>query len=213
MSETPPVKNQYRPGSLLLVIGLLGLVLTSIFLSRRSVNEAQKASTSLYRDRLVPSGILVNLTSAIFRKRLVLETHVLTAEKRDIKSVSMRLERLNRRIDSLLAAFQQTKLTTEEANGLRLLKQRLIVYNLLEAKLTTKSAASPNTQLALFTSTGNTAFSQVIQILDELSGLQLTVGEKLLGKSSGQTNYIYVMTALQIGLVLMIGLSMFWHRF
>ncbi len=209
---TSSVKKQSRLQAVMLVIGLLGLVLTSIFLSRRSVHEIQKLSASIYQDRLVPSGILVNLTSAIYRKRLVLETHLLTVGKPDNRQIGSGLERINRRIDSLLTEFDRTKLTVREADRLKMLKERLSIYNGLETQLATNQFSSPGTQRSLIADAGSASFGQVAQLLDELSALQLTVGEKLLSESSGQTNYIYVLTALQIGLVVMIGVSLFWHR-
>lgn len=68
----PSPDNHFPVRSILLVIGSLGLILTSIFLSRRSVHDIQQASVSIYKDRLVPTGILVNLTATIYRKRLLL---------------------------------------------------------------------------------------------------------------------------------------------
>jgi hypothetical protein len=199
--------------SLLLVISLLGLILISIFLSRRSVHDIQQASASIYKDRLVPTGILVNLTAMVYRKRLLMETYVLATQKPNRASVASTLELINRRIDSLLTEFTQTKLTVKETDQLQLLQQRLTVHDQIEGQLMAGMTDQPTTQLALFTGRGTTAFSQVAQTLDQLAALQLTVGEELLGDSRGQTNYIYILTALQIGLVLTIGLSLFWHRF
>ena len=206
-------KKYSRLQSTLLVIGLLGLVLTSIFLSRRSVHEVQQASVAIYQDRLVPSGILVNLTSAIYQKRLVLDTYVLTRGKSDTRMISSELERLNRRIDSLLTDFERTKLTVREGDRLQLLRERLSIYNSLETQLTTNQPNQPGTQRTRLIGTSSASFGQVTQMLDELSALQLTVGKELLSESRGQANYIYVLTALQIGLVLLIGVSLFWHRF
>ena len=208
-----PAKKPSRLQSIMLIVGLLGLTLISIFLNRRSVHEIQKIASSIYQDRLVPSGILVNLTSAIYRKRLVLETFVLTVGETDRRQVSSGLERLNRQIDSLLTEFERTKLTVIEANRLQLLKEQLKLYNGLETQLTTNQTGSSGSQRALFASTGSTSFGQVAQTLDELSALQLRVGEELLGESRGRTNYIYVLTALQIGLSVVISVSLFWHRF
>ncbi len=170
------------------------------------------ATCIIYKDRLVPSGIIVNLTSAIYRKRLLLETYVLLNEKPEATQMASALERLNRRVDSLLTDFRRTTLTVREADQLRVLKQQLTVYNQLEADLTKNRVDSKKGQQALFAGSGSTAFGQIAQTLDELSALQLTVGEELLGESRGQTNSIYVLTAIQIGLVLMIALSLFWHR-
>ena len=202
--------NRSKVRSLLLMISLLGLIFTSIFLSRRSAHDIQQASASTYKDRLVPTGMLVNLTATVYQKRLLLETYVLATNKPNIGLI---VSTLNRRTDSLLTEFEQTKLTIKEADRLQLLKQRLAVYNQLEGELTTQFIEMPKAQQTLFAGSGSTAFGQVAQTLDELASLQLNVGEELLNESRGQTNYIYVLTALQIGLVLVIGLSLFWHRF
>jgi len=211
MTPSPDKHSPVR--SILLVIGLLGLILTSIFLSRRSVHDIQQASVSIYKDRLVPTGILVNLTATIYRKRLLLETYVLASQKPNKESITSSVDRHNRRIDSLIVEFEHTSLTAKEADRLRSLKQQLTDYNQQESKLTSSLLNQATAQQALFVDSSSTAFDQVAQRLDELASLQLTVGEELLGESRGETNYIYVLTALQIGLVLLIGISLFWHRF
>ncbi len=211
MTPLPHTRSSVR--SILLVIALLGLILISVFLSRRSIHDIQEASLSIYKDRLLPTGMLVNLTATVYRKRLLLETYVLATQKPNRELVASTLDRLNRRIDSLIMEFERTTLTVKEADRLESLKQQLAVYNQLEGKLTTRLIDRPMAQETLFAGSGGTAFGQVAQTLDELVSLQLTVGEELLDESRGQTNYIYVLTALQIGLVLMIGLSLFWHRF
>jgi len=205
--------NHSPARTILLVIGLLGLILTSIFLSRRSVHHIQETFVSIYTDRLVPTGMIVNLTATVYRKRLLLETYSLAPKKPDMTLLSSTLNRLNRRIDSLLTEFEQTKLTVKEAGQLQLLKQRLVVYNQLEGELMTNLTDLFKTRRVLFAASSSTSFLQVAQTLDELASLQLTVGEELLGESRSQSNYIYVLTAVQIGLVLVIGISLFWHRF
>lgn len=197
----------------LLIVSLLGLSLTSIFLSRRSVHQIQEASASIYKDRLVPTAIIANLTSKIYQKRLLLEPQVLGKAEPGASFMGSTLDRLNRQVDSLLTEFGQTKLTPEEADQLTLLKQRLAVYNQLEGEITTKLVDKPQAQQVLFAGTGHTAFGQVAQTLTDLSTLQLTVGEQLLDQSRGQTIYIYVLTTVQIGLVVIVGLSLFWQRF
>ncbi|CCH52592.1 hypothetical protein BN8_01604 [Fibrisoma limi BUZ 3] len=196
----------------LLIVSLLGLILTSIFLSRRSVHQIQEASTSIYKDRLVPTAIIAKLTSQVYQKRLLLEPYVLGKTTSDVDLVVAGLDRINRQIDSLLTEFGQTKLTPKEADQFNRLKQRLAVYNELEGDLTKNLTDLPRAQQIFFVGTGYTAFGQVAQTLAELSTLQLTVGEELVSESRGQSNYIYVLTAIQIGLVLTVGLSLFWHR-
>ncbi len=209
MEQTPKTRSPLR--LTLLIVSLLGLSLTSIFLSRRTVHQIQQASASIYKDRLVPTAIIASLTSNIYQKRLLLEPHVLGGTKPGTNLST--LDRLNRRVDSLLTEFALTTLTPEEADQLTLLKKRLAAYNQLEAEITTKLVDQPEAQRVVFAGTGRTAFGQVAQTLTDLSTLQLTVGEQLLNESRGQTNYIYVLTTIQIGLVLVVGLSLFWRRF
>ncbi|ADB38954.1 hypothetical protein Slin_2942 [Spirosoma linguale DSM 74] len=209
-------KTYYNPlpvRSVLLVISLLGLILTSIFLSRRSTHKIQEESVSIYKDRLVPTAILVNLMSTVYGKRMLLETKLLTIEKPDSGLVGSSLDQFNRRADSLLTEFERTRLTTKEADHLQLFKRQLNGYDRLEAELAAKFTSLPKDRQVKLTRTASTAFSQIIQTLNELSTLQLTVGEELLERSRGQTNDVYILTALQIGLVLFVGLSLYWHRF
>lgn len=211
MSQTTKPHSPLR--LTLLILSLLGLILTSIFLSRRSIHAVQEASASIYKDRLVPSAIIAQLSARVYQKRLLLETYVLGSTRTNRSQLVGTLSRLNRQVDSLLTEYGRTKLTASEADQFGLLKQRLTAYNQLERELTTNLSDLPKARQTLFTGTGNTTFSEVTQTLAELSTIQLTVGEELVGQSRGETNYIYVLTALQIGLVLFVGLSLFWHRF
>jgi hypothetical protein len=211
MEQPPYTRSSLR--LTLIIVSLLGLSLTSIFLSRRTIHQIQEASASIYQDRLVPTAIIASLTSKIYQKRLLLETHVLGKTGSGASLIGPALNRLNRQVDSLVTEFAQTKLTLEEAGQLTLLKERLAVYNQLEGEITTKSGDQPQAPQMLFAGSGHTAFGQVAQTLTELSTLQLTVGEQLLNQSRGQTNYIYVLTTIQIGLVIIVAFSMFWHKF
>ncbi|GAB3017098.1 MCP four helix bundle domain-containing protein [Spirosoma pulveris] len=209
MSQT--YYNPLRSG--LLVISLLGLILTSIFMSRSNTQKIQEESVSIYKDRLVPTAILVNLMSTVYGKRMMLEAQLLAAEKPDVGLVRSNLDQFNRRTDSLLTEFNRTKLTAKEADQLRLFKRQLSIYDRLEVELATQFTSLPKDRQLQITRTASMAFGQTVQTLNELAALQLTVGQELLEESRGKTNDIYILTALQIGLVLFVGLSLFWHRF
>ena len=196
-----------------LIVSLLGLILTSIFLNRRGIYQIQEASVSIYKDRLIPTAIIAGLTSNIYQKRLLLDPFILGKTEPNGSLVEMRLSRVNDHVDSLLTEFSRTKLTLLEAEQLNLLKQQLAVYNQLEKELTINLPDLPKAQQVLFAGSGYTLFNEVALTLTDLSTLQLEVGEELLNESRGQTNYIYGLTALQIGLVFIVGFSLFWHRF
>ncbi|GAB2535002.1 MCP four helix bundle domain-containing protein [Spirosoma aerophilum] len=207
-------QTKYSPlRSGLLVISLLALILTSIFLSRRNTQKIQEESVSIYKDRLVPTAILVNLMSTIYKKRMLLETTLLASKTDNISQLEPSLNQFDRRTDSLLTEFERTKLTVKEVEWLKLFNRKFVVYNQLEGELTTNFHRLPKEKQVQLAASASAAFAEIIKTLNELSSLQLTVGQELLEESRRQTNDVFVLTALQIGLVLFVGLSLFWHRF
>ncbi|AQG80680.1 MCP four helix bundle domain-containing protein [Spirosoma montaniterrae] len=205
-----PTQPRSRLRATLLLIGILGLILTSIFLSRSSVGQIEKSVASIYKDRLAPTAILVHLTSNLYGKRLVLENYLLSAERPDPTLLQGQMDRSDRHTDSLLTEFEQTRLTQREAEELRAFRQYITEYNQLEKQVLQQATTNrTQAQKMLFTGSGNTAFGQAATKLDELSALQLTVGEELLSESRSNVDHIYVFSALQIGLTLLIGIIVF----
>lgn len=151
-----------------MIASLLGLTLTSFFLSRRRVSQIQQTSASTYKDHLVPTAIIGKLTSQVYSKRLFVESNISSQTKPQPSSIIFALGRFNRQIDSLMTEFLATNLTHKEAEQVDLLKQRLKVYNELEAELAKNLSNRPKAQQILFVGSGNTAFSQVNQTLADL---------------------------------------------
>ncbi len=211
MNQPTPSRSRLR--ATLLLIGILGLILTSIFLSRSSIGQIEKSVASIYKDRLAPTAIIVHLTSNLYGKRLLLENYLLAAESPDPALLQYKMDRSDRHTDSLLTEFEKTKLTVREAEEIKEFRQYITQYNQLEKQVLQQANTNrPQAQQMLFTGSGNAAFGQAATKLDELSALQLSVGEELLSESRSNVDHIYVFTALQIGLTLLIGIIVFRRR-
>ncbi|KAB7731258.1 hypothetical protein F5984_10680 [Rudanella paleaurantiibacter] len=193
-----------RPTTLrdiILFASFLGLILVSVFLCRRALVDIQEMTTSIYEDRLVPTALVVNLTSAVYRKRMLLEKNPPT-EGPAAAALQERVKVDNQRVDSLITDYTKTKLTTEEAGQLRLFQQQLADYNKAEAGVLNRT---PTQTADVYSQTLLDTFGQMLNSLNKLATLQLTVGEDVLEQARQKTRYILILTALQIGLILLIG--------
>ncbi len=209
-----PDSTRNRSRTLFLLIALLSLILVSVFLSRDSLLQLRQASVSTYNDRLVPTAIIVQLTATLNNQRQSLEDYVFSEQKQSMKLLTWQIDHNKRRADSLLTRFSKTLMTEEETIELQAFRRQLADYNQLTNETLTVAATNPSRagQLLLTPSNRN-AFGQMNRTLDQLTTLQLTVGDELLTESNDQTNHIFVLTALQIGMILLICITVLRGRF
>jgi len=209
-----PDSTRNRSRTLFLLIALLSLILVSVFLSRDSLLQLRQASVSTYNDRLVPTAIIVQLTATLNNQRQSLEDYVFSEQKQSMKLLTWQIDHNKRRADSLLTRFSKTLMTEEETIELQAFRRQLTDYNQLTNETLTVAATNPSRagQLLLTPSNRN-AFGQMNRTLDQLTTLQLTVGDELLTESNDQTNHIFVLTALQIGMILLICITVLRGRF
>lgn len=202
-----------RSSTLFLLIALLSLILVSVFLSRDSLLQLRQASVSTYNDRLVPTAIIVQLTATLNNQRQSLEDYVFSEQKQPMNLLTWQIDHNKRRADSLLTKFSKTLMTKEETIELQAFRRQLTDYNQLTDEALTVAATNPGRagQL-LLTPANRNAFGQMNRTLDQLTTLQLTVGDELLTESNDQTNYIFVLTALQIGMIFLLGIAVLRGR-
>jgi len=191
---------------MLLIASFLGLILLSVFLCRRNLTDIQEMTTSIYQDRLVPTATTMSLASAMYRKRQLLDHCAQADQKTSPAVLKWQIEDTNERVDSLIEAFAKTQLTTTEANHLRTFRQRLALYNRSE-----RAFLASATQPTASSDSMAVAFRQLTDELNNLAALQVTVGEDLLDDAREKTRSTLVLTACQIGLILLIG-GLIWQR-
>lgn len=209
----PRNRSNSRLRTIIVFIALFGLILASIFFSRRSAQQIRQSTTSIYNDRLIPTALLVELTETLYGKRLAVENYLLTAGKPDADSPASQLRTADGRIDSLMREFEQTKLTPEESQYLRAFQQSHQSYGQLEKRAVELAKTDlKKAQGLLFADTGPAVFAQATTQLHALTKLQVSVGDELLTESKEEISHVYVLTALQIGLLVLIAFAVFWRN-
>lgn len=190
----------------LLLSSVMILTIISTLISRRVVGRIGESFSSIYKDRLLPAVDLLYLNENLHGKRLLLERHLLAPDGQESAVVRDRLERFDYQIDSLVQDLRQTYLTPEEVGYLRAFTRSQTEYARLEREILTRVDANDRAgATTLFTRDGGTVFRETTVHLNELAHLQTVEGEELLEGAQDEASYLYVITALQIGLCLIIG--------
>lgn len=187
----------------LLLSGMMILILLGTFTFRTSMETVRGSFGSIYKDRLVPAVLIVDLSENFFSKRLLLETYLLTDSKLTLEEVQTRLDRYDRQIESLSEEFARTKLTAPEIEQWQAFRANIEEYARLEAEIMRVDKAGNRAAAgALFSKEGSAAFGRGINLLHDLARLQSDVGEELLEGTRKESAFFYVITASQIVLVL-----------
>lgn len=190
----------------LLLSSVMILTVISTLISRRVVGRIGDSFASIYKDRLLPAVDLLYLNENLHGKRLLLERHLLAPDGQTSAGIRDQLKRFDYRIDSLVQDLSQTYLTPEEIKYLRDFNRSQTDYARLEGEILKRVEASDRPgATTLFTRDGGTVFRETTVHLNELAHLQTVEGEELLTGAQDEASYLYVITALQIGLCLVIG--------
>lgn len=198
---------QQKMKAALLLSGIMGLVLGSALLSKNNLEGINKSFSSLYEDRLIPAIDMVYLTENLYRKRLLVERHLLSKMPASSQELSSELSLHNQRIDSLVHEFEKTYLVEEELVSLKAFRHRLDEYAGMEAKiLHLCETGQREAGLRLFEGQGNTVFQRTIIRLNELTQIQSSVGQALFKQSHSDMRQSVLLSTVQIGVVIIIGL-------
>jgi hypothetical protein len=197
-----------------LLSAVMILTVISTLISRRVVGRIGESFSSIYQDRLLPAVDLLYLNENLYGKRLLLERHLLTPDGMTEGQMREQLKRFDYQIDSLVQDLNQTYLTPEEIKYLNDFNRSQTEYKRLEQEILARVEANDRQQATvLFTREGGRVFRETTVHLNELAHLQTVEGEELLEGAQDETSYLYVITALQIGLCLVIGVlvvSLIW---
>ena len=177
------MKNNFKLGykhriGLLLLTLIAVLLLNSASVSR-DFNDVQLSVTSIYKDRLLASTYIFDITDQLYQKRMLLE-HA---------GMSEDVQKIDASIAKLIAKYETTYLTREERLYWTDFKQELSSYN----------AHSGLGQPRI------TGFTQIISSLKKLSDLQAGEGNSLLKNTSRIVNASSLHTYLETCIALLIG--------
>ncbi|KAA0989300.1 MCP four helix bundle domain-containing protein [Dyadobacter aurulentus] len=198
---------QRKLRAMVLLGGIMLVVILGTLLSQRNVEGIDQSSASIYNDRLVPATTILYITENLYGKRLTLENHLFNSDAKDARPIAEQLKSYDKSIDSLLRIFEKTYLVAKEEKSLSAFKEQNARYTHLEEEIL-KQCASGNLETGkqVFAQNGGSKFWEAISSLNELTNIQSDVGKDLMKESKSNMASFGVITSLQIGLAVIIGL-------
>ena len=192
----------------LLLGGIMVVIVLGTIVSRRNISGIDRSFSSIYQDRLIPATTIIYLTENLYGKRLLLEKHLLTPpNEMSSEKVSVLLLKHDKSIDSLIHLFEKTYLVDQEAKSLSVFKNRVDEYALLERMmLNLYNAGHPEAGKEIFEGAGARTFQSTIGNLNDLTKIQSLVGKELIKESQGNFASYTMISFLQLGLAIIIGL-------
>ncbi|WP_187270072.1 MCP four helix bundle domain-containing protein [Pontibacter qinzhouensis] len=186
---------------------LIVMVLLANFMWNRHMGSMNKSFTSIYNDRLIPATAIVYLTEHLYTKRLLMERYLLITDAEPEAALIEQMQWRNRQVDSLLHHFESTYLVKQESISLSGFKNKVEEYVQMEhAILALSHRQGRAAGMQLFEQEGKAVFECTIKHLHELTKIQSDVGKELVGDSQHIVSSTNILSSLEVGLVLVIGL-------
>lgn len=191
----------------ILLGGIMALIVGATLISRYNVEGIDESFSSIYRDRLVPATTILYLTENLYRKRLSLENYLYAENRTPPTRVQMQLRTHDAHIDSLIRSFEKTYLVDQEAKSLDAFKTHIVKYAQLEGRVLALAANGSLLEARqLFSAPGAATFEGTILNLNELAGIQSTIGKDLMKASKVNVASFGIISFLQIALAIITGL-------
>lgn len=193
------------------VAALLFLVMAFVVLySLRVDNRAHhldEAVTSVYKDRLQPALIIVYLSENLHDKRRLLDNHLSEHSRLSATELKTKLAEYDEKNDQLVANFEQTLLTRNEAAVLKEFKSDLATNSRLES-VVMQRITDENREIAtaLYNKDGVALFRQSIENLHILARIQSETGQEIVLGSHRDAAGVSVITSLMIAVAVIVGI-------
>src|SRR6056297_1004917 len=177
---------------LILAIAFL-LVLVSNRLDNRHFETIQNTVNSVYKDRVVVQNLIYELSTILHKKALRFSLDKTNSEAHNSE---------NNEVANILTAFRKTELTSKEYNLLIELSEDFEGFLTLEKKMISPQVTAPQKTEVL------TALNSMRQQLDGLAKIQLEESEQLTELSNKSLGMNVLMSRLELGLMIVIGIAM-----
>lgn len=162
---------------------VFGLVLTTNLIDRNNFVQVKDSVISIYEDRLVAKQYIYEISKLIHKKELAIL-------KNDTTSFEKNFKNINQKIKSSLSNYEKTKLTTEEAQVFKDLKDDLKTLEDVETKFLNHEFENNSEILNLLKS--------ITETLDTLSQIQLTEGSRQMNITKRAVEDVELFTQLEI---------------
>ena len=100
------------------------IVLLNNFSNRKDYADLDRTMSSIYQDRLMPSGYLFHINNYLYQKRMLQQSPNFSGA-----AVQAQLDHHNKAIDSLIRNYDMTFLTLAEKKQWKNFKEQLALYN------------------------------------------------------------------------------------
>ncbi|KQS37042.1 MCP four helix bundle domain-containing protein [Pedobacter sp. Leaf194] len=170
------LKNKLKVAFLLFCIMCCTLLIR--FLEDKSVSKINESFISMYNDRLVPATDLYFIAENLYHKNDIIQ-NALADNEHLLKSVS-RIDKHNRKIDSVVNKFELTLLVKQEKTFLEDLKKALKMQREIERKILGLSVDNAKETYKVI---GRSTSAQTLNKLSALIKIQSKVGDELIKDS------------------------------
>lgn len=195
------LKNKLKIAFLLFCIMCCTLLIR--FLEDKSVEKINESFISMYNDRLVPATDLYFIGENLYHKNAILQEVLLGNDVLQGSMALVKMDKHNRKIDSVINKYELTLLVKQEQNFLNELKKALVVQQGLEVKILSMVGSESK---AVYESVGRNAANQTLAKLSALIKIQSNVGSELIKGSKIFVSGTKVYSTLQVILAIVIGI-------
>lgn len=195
------LKNKLKIAFLLFCIMCCTLLIR--FLEDKSVKKINESFISMYNDRLVPATDLYFIGENLYHKNTILQEALLPDNPVDPSAGKAKIDKHNRKIDSVINKYEQTLLVKQEQSFLNELKKALLIQQDIELKVLNADATQ---RRMIYESIGRGAADQTLNKLSALIKIQSKVGDELIKGSKIFVSGTKVYSTLQMILAIVIGI-------
>lgn len=195
------LKNKLKIAFLLFCIMCCTLLIR--FLEDKSVEKINESFISMYNHRLVPATDLYFIAENLYYKNEILQETLLGNGAVHPSTGMVKMNKHNRKIDSVINKYELTLLVKQEKSFLNDLKKALTVQQGLEAKILNMAGTEGR---AIYESMGRNAANQTLAKLSALIKIQSKVGNELIKGSEIFVSGTKVYSTLQVILAIVIGI-------
>ncbi|NMN37419.1 MCP four helix bundle domain-containing protein [Pedobacter sp. SG918] len=195
------LKNKLKIAFLLFCIMCCTLLIR--FLEDKSVEQINESFISMYNDRLVPATDLYFIAENLYYKKEILQDILLGNNIIHPSAGLVKMNKHNRKIDSVINKYELTLLVKQEKSFLNDLKRALTVQQGLEIKILNMAGTEGR---AIYESLGRNAANQTLAKLSALIKIQSKVGNDLIKGSKIFVSGTKIYSTLQVILAIVIGI-------
>ncbi|MGQ7856975.1 MCP four helix bundle domain-containing protein [Pedobacter sp. WC2501] len=195
------LKNKLKIAFLLFCIMCCTLLIR--FFEDKSVEKINESFISMYNDRLVPATDLYFIAENLHYKNEILQEVLLGNGAVHPSTGMVKMNKHNRKIDSVINKYELTLLVKQEKSYLNDLKKAITVQQGLEAKILNMAGTEGK---AIYESMGRNAAKHTLAKLSALIKIQSKVGNELIKGSEIFVSGTKVYSTLQVILAIVIGI-------